>query len=218
MTCCRCLCKVCCVDRGHRRWSGSPAGIPPARARRPGRVSSCSARPARSPAWCTMPHRCCTDAAPRLPREPALSPGSARLLGCPSPSAAPALSSSPRLAAPARAAHLGAPWCTMPHRAETHQSTLAGGPAGAAAARQAARPRALGGAARRGRGLRARGPRRRRGAASARRRRASKRAAAGGRRPSTWARREARPCPCAASMCVLAGLAGPEPPAPSRGF
>lgn len=127
---------------------------------------------------CCVSHRC-LQPRPAVPR-------------CPPASPALDLSSSRRLAAPARAAHLGAPWCSCRTRLQVHHWELSSGPAGAAAARQALRPRAASGAARPGCNLQGRGTRRRREAASVRRWRRSKRAAVGRRRRAVRAGRRDR--------------------------
>ena len=141
--------------------------------------------------WCTdalpMVHHSCCVSHRCLQRRTAVP-------HCPPASPALGLSSSRRLAAPARAAHLGAPWCSCRTRLQVHHSELSSGPAGAAAARRALRPRAPSGAARPGRSLQGRGPRRRRGAASARRWQPSKRAAVGRRRRAVRAGRRDRGC------------------------
>ena len=100
--------------------------------------------------WCTgalpMVHHSCCVSHRCLQRRPAAP-------RCPPASPALGLSSSRRLASPARAAHLGAPWCSCRTRLQVHHSELSSGPAGAAAARRALRPRAPSGAARPGRSL-----------------------------------------------------------------
>ena len=164
--------------------------------------------------WCTgalpMVHHSCCVSHRCLQRRPAVP-------RCASASPALGLSSSRRLASPARAAHLGAPWCSCRTCLQVHHLSSPADP------QVPLLPAELFGRVRRAEphGLdavcRGRGTRRRRGAASARRWRPSK--------GLLWAV-GGEPCePGGATvavrggkMCVLAGLAGPEPPPPSRGF